>query len=222
MEKLFLSFLPIMLLFFCKPDDQAVKVALPVKNVIIKIDTLYQTKYYSLQDSTGSYTVSVYLNELNRGVFRYRYKGTNPLQLQIEAMQTVLNTVFKDTSLHINLHTFIWGALSKSAQNDFLMSKRLVLAAAKSDAWNKKTGKPFKGHENPFVLKLANQAQIYPELSTLFRKFGYKTKVSGVEKVFIQPAEKLHFWDEISGRANKNDKLPFDCQTWFSIEKAKN
>ncbi len=211
-----------MLLFFCKPDAPAVKGALPVKNVKIKIDTLYQSKYYSLQDSTGSYTVSVYLNELNRGVFRYRYKGTKPLQLQTKAMQTVLNTVFKDTSLHINLHTFIWGALSKSGHNDFLMSKRLALAAAQSDAWNKKTGKPFTGHENPFVLKLANHAQIYPELSTLFRKFGYKIEVSGVEKVFILPAEKLPFWDEISGQANRKDKLPFDCQTWFSIEKSKN
>jgi hypothetical protein len=222
MKTLFILPIIFFLIISCQQEKPNPPKSNPVLTVNIKLDSVYQEKHYTLKDSTGDYKFTVYLNDLNRGIIGYNYKGLSAIPQQTKPMYTLLKTIFQDSLLNFKIHTLVWGRLFKPANNDLLMSKRLALAATKSNAWNKKTGKPFAGHENAFVLNLANSAQIFPELRDLFNLLEYNIKVSGVEKVIIQTAAQLPFWDEISGKTHKNDKLPFDCQTWFSIEKAKN
>ncbi len=209
----------VFLLFFCQPDKPSKKLPEKIEPIHVEYDSVYQTKSYSLKDSSGSYTFVVYLSKPNKGIIGYRYNGYQPLSFQTGSMGLILKSIFKDSSLQVEFTTLQWGRLNSSTNRDLTLSKRLAIATAQSDAWNKKYGKPFKGHENEFIQKLANTGQIYPELVKLFAGFGYKIKVSGVEKVLVQQAHKMTFWNEISDQVSSDDKLPFDCQTWFTIER---
>lgn len=192
---------------------------IPQNQITVKYDSTYQTKQFMLKDTSGLYSFEVYLSDINKGIIRYRYVGNNPLKVQTISMALLLKHIFSDTSLKNEFTTLQWGRLNNSTNLDFTLSKRLIIAASLADGWNKKSGKPFKGHENSFVKDLANETQIYPELVRLFTRFGYTITISGVEKVLVQKAGKLSFWTSISEKVNGDEKLPYDCQTWFQIEK---
>jgi len=218
------SFFPLLLicvflLFFCHSEKPKKSALHPSHVVQVEYDSLLQTKSYSIKDSSGSHKFYVYLSNLNNGIIRYRYIGSSHLIQQIKPMSVILEFIFSDSSLHVDFNTLHWGALGNVSTQDYSMSRRLALAAAQSAEWNKISGKPLKGHENLFVQKIANNAVIYSELKGLFNGLGYKIEISGVEKVFIQQAKKLPFWDDISSQVNITDKLPYDCQTWFRIER---
>ena len=59
---------------------------------------------------------------------------------------------------------------------------------------------------------------IYPELRALFREYGRDIEMASVEKVLVLRAGQLPFFDRLQkGGALAGDKLPFDCQAWFTI-----
>ncbi|KAA3610176.1 MAG: hypothetical protein D8M58_06905 [Calditrichaeota bacterium] len=214
-----LFLISLLILCFCKsekPDTLKLDSSPPIK---VEVDSLYQTKYFSLSDSSDTYVIEVFLSDLNKGIMRYRYEGERQLSQQIKPIRNLLEHVFADSSISNEFTTLQWGSLIRSEKNDFIMAQRLAMAAAQSNKWNKSSGKPFQGHENTFVQIIANEQNIYPELTDLFNELGYKIEISGVEKVFIQTAVKLPFWENISGQVNENAKLPYDCQTWFKIVK---
>ncbi len=222
MKKHFLFLIgAVLLILHCKPDKRQDSPQIITNPVVIKNDSLFQTKSYSLNDSVGFITFEVYLSDLNKGIIRYRHKGAEPLNKQADSMKRILKTIFNDSTLNVEFSTLHWGRLNNSTNRDFTMAKRVALASANSDEWDKKSGKPFQGHANSFVQNLANSHKVYPELVNLFADFNYKIEVSGVEKVLVQQANKMPFWSEISDKVSSSDKLPFDCQTWFRIEKVK-
>jgi len=94
------------------------------------------------------------------------------------------------------------------------MSIRLALAAHKSPEWDAQRGEARNGDINGFVKDLANREMIYPELKELFGRVHQSIKVSCVEKVLVQRAEILPYFDQLKKRGVKaSDKLPFDCMT---------
>jgi hypothetical protein len=59
---------------------------------------------------------------------------------------------------------------------------------------------------------------IYPELKELFARFHKSITFSCAEKVLVQKAGELPFYEQLQQQGVKAaDKLPFDCMTWFSI-----
>jgi hypothetical protein len=69
-----------------------------------------------------------------------------------------------------------------------------------------------------YVVKLANQEQIYSELLQAFREHDRSIRVSHIEKVRVLPAAELPFWRRLEREGVKpTDRLPFDCMLWFSI-----
>ena len=152
---------------------------------------------YSLEDHSLSLTT--YETELNRHVLRLRSKSDLPLKVQVKIISKILNKVPKERQFR----TFFIGRLLKAFGTDKTMSERLSLAASQSPLWDKEKGRPRSGHENQCVKEIANQTMIYPELREMFAKHGYEIEVSGVEKVLIDP----------------QTKLPYDCQTWFSLSR---
>jgi len=68
------------------------------------------------------------------------------------------------------------------------------------------------------VRKLANEALIYAELLPVFSQSGLEIKLTSVEKVLVLPAGRLPFFEKLrEGGVRAPDRVPFDCQTWFSV-----
>jgi hypothetical protein len=152
---------------------------------------------YALEDNSISLTT--YETEINRHVLRLRSKSELPLKEQV----AIISTIFKKLPKERRFRTFFIGRLLNAFGTDKTMSERLSLAASQSPLWDKEKGRPQSGHENKFVKEIANQAIIYPELKEMFARHGYEIEVSSVEKILIDP----------------QTKLPYDCQTWFSLSK---
>jgi hypothetical protein len=98
----------------------------------------------------------------------------------------------------------------------------LALAAKRSADWDPVRGTPRSGDINGWVRKLANEAVIYAELRPVFREFGLDIHLATVEKVLVLKAKLLPFFDMLrEAGIQPDDKLPFDCQAWFSVRQHK-
>ena len=98
------------------------------------------------------------------------------------------------------------------------ISIRLALGAHRSSEWDARRGDARNGNINGFVKDLANREMIYPELKELFGRFHQNIQVAYVEKVLVQRADKLSYYDRLKKQGvQPSDRLPFDCMTWFTI-----
>ena len=79
-------------------------------------------------------------------------------------------------------------------------------------------GEAKSGDINGFVKDLANREMIYPELKELFGRFHQNIQIAYVEKVLVQRADQLPYYDLLKAQGvQASEKLPFDCMTWFAI-----
>ena len=100
------------------------------------------------------------------------------------------------------------------------MSQRLAIAARGSPNWNPSKGKVRAGDVNGFAKDLANERMIYPEIRDLFALYGWKVKITSVEKVLIGRAGKLPSFGALKSHGIRPaDALPFDFQMWFSVSR---
>jgi hypothetical protein len=119
------------------------------------------------------------------------------------------------------LRTLGWGRLYPDGARETTMAVRLALAGARSAEWDAARGAHRGGDVNGWVRKLANEALIYAELRPVFREAGLEIQVSDVEKVLALPAGQLKFFDKLrEGGVRERDRVPFDCQMWFSLRPA--
>jgi hypothetical protein len=154
------------------------------------------------------------------GVIKYWSQCALSLAEQLPLLEKICAEFFSKDKNAQAFRTLFWGRLAPDEARPGLqeMSLRLALAAYKSPGWDVKRGKPKNGDINGFVKDLANRENIYPELKELFERFHKSIKLSCAEKVLVQKAEKLPFFDQLKKEGIKAaDRLPFDCMTWFSI-----
>ncbi len=79
-------------------------------------------------------------------------------------------------------------------------------------------GAPRGGDINGWVRSLPNDARVYEELRPVFREYGLEIRLVAVEKVLVQRANLLRFFEKLREAGTRpEDKVPFDCQTWFSV-----
>ena len=98
------------------------------------------------------------------------------------------------------------------------MAVRLAAAALRSREWDRTRGVPRGGDINGWVRQLANEASIFEELRPVFQEAGLEIQLTSVEKVLVQQAGRLPFSDRLlEAGARRNDRVPFDCQAWFSV-----
>jgi hypothetical protein len=164
-------------------------------------------------------TVEWIARDVEPGVIKNRVECPFPLAEQILLMEK-LYAVFlqKDPNARV-LRTLFWGRLEpEESSGSWEMAFRLALGAYKSPGWDARRGKPKNGDYNGFVKDLANGEMIYPELKALFEGFNRNIKFSCAEKVLVEKAGKLPFFEALKPHGVKaEDILPFDCMTWFSI-----
>ena len=163
--------------------------------IIVRYNSDVKETIYTLEDNSISLTT--YDTEINEHILRLRSKSELPLKEQVAIISRILKKVPKERQFR----TFFIGRLIDAFGADKTLSERLSSVAAQSPLWDKAKGRPRTGHENQCVKEIANQAMIYPELREMFAKHGYEIQVASVEKVLIDP----------------QTKLPYDCQTWFSL-----
>ena len=173
---------------------------------------------YSLGDAACGLSLTVYQSAINRGIVAVRSQCVLSWQRQLSLFAKGLAKVLEDEKQTRTFRALSWGRLAPDQRVPQEMSYRLALAAFESPLWDKKRGRAKTGHENKFVMELADKANIYRELKLIFEALNLSLRFSSAEKVLVMEAEKLPFFDALKMHGvQAKDRLPFDCQTWFSV-----
>jgi len=153
-----------------------------------------------------------YSSEVNRGVIKQETECPLPLQALMPVIRGLLQAVTE--SELSSFHTLYYGSLEDSKE----MSARLALAARRSTLWDRKAGRPVSGSVNDFVVRIANDEGIYPELKVAFASFQRSLKLSSCEKVFVGRADQLPFYEDLKNQGTAPDeRLPYGGLVWFSV-----
>jgi hypothetical protein len=199
--------------------DSATAPAKP--EVLVKADTDLGEFSYTISEGACTIKWTLYASGINRGVLTHRASGKTPLLDQVALMESLLERILNDYPGPDSLRAFYWGRLAPDFTGCTDMSLRLALAAGQSPSWNRRSGKPFKGHPNHFVAVTAEQQRIHAELADLFHRHGRQLSVSDVEKVLVAKAATLPCYPALKTHGVQPDeKLPFDCQLWFAVKPA--
>jgi hypothetical protein len=186
--------------------------------VVVKHDPENRETDFTIVSGDCRITWTVYKTEANRGVFRHRSDCGLTLAEQAPLVGKVLRKVMATGVEAAGLRTLSWGRLCPDGARDTTMPARLALAAKRSAEWDAARGAPRSGDVNGWVRKLANEALIYAELLPVFSQSGLEIKLTSVEKVLVLPAGRLPFFEKLrEGGVRAQDRVPFDCQTWFSV-----
>ncbi len=186
--------------------------------VSVKHDSRSRETAYTATLGDCSIVWTTFETDINRHVIRSRVDCGLALREQVPLIGMLLNKVMSGAPAPPGYRTLDWGRLLPDGAKDATMSLRLALAAKRSVEWDVSKGEPRNGDINGWVRRLANEALIYPELLTVFRQSGLEVRLSAVEKVLVLPAQKLPFYADLRARGVRaSDKLPFDCQAWFSM-----
>jgi hypothetical protein len=189
--------------------------------VTVERDTALGEIRYSMAKGGCRITWTAHTTEINRNVIRHRAECELPLAEQVPLLAKLLRRVMESGTDPSQFQTLSWGRIYPDGPQDSTLAVRLALAAKNSEEWDAARGVSRGGDVNGFVRKLANDQLIYPELRALFREYGLDIELASVEKVLVLPAGRLPFFDRLQkGGAQAGDKLPFDCQAWFSIRGA--
>ena len=187
-------------------------------DVLVEHDSELRETNYTVAAGDCRIFWTVYGSETNRGVIRHRSDcGLTPGE-QAPLIAKVLRKVMETKVEVAQFRTLSWGRLYPDGARDATMAVRLALAAKRSAEWDAARGAPRGGDINGWVRKLANDALIYEELRPVFREVGLEIRLASVEKVLVLQAGGLPFFEKLrAGGAQARDKLPFDCQAWFSV-----
>jgi hypothetical protein len=176
---------------------------------------------YTIAAGDCRITWTVFRTEANRGVIRHRADCGLPLAGQAPLIRQVLRKILRTDAAAAEFRALMWGRLYPDGAREATMAARLALAAKRSPEWDAAKGAPRDGDPNGCVRKLANEAMIYRELQPVFAQAGLEIRLTSVEKVLVEEAARLAFFRDLrAAGARPGDKLPFDCQVWFSVRKA--
>lgn len=209
--------LPCALMPACTGGPPPEAVVTPKDDVLVEDNSRLQESTYSVAAGDCRISWTVYRSEINRGVIlQHADCGLAPAS-QAALIAKLLHRVM-GTEGGAQFRTLSWGRLHPDGPRDATMAVRLALAAKRSAGWDALRGAPRSGDINGWVRTLANDALIYEELRSVFRESGLEIRLAAVEKVLVLPAGELPFFARLhEGGAQARDKLPFDCQVWFSV-----
>lgn len=213
------------LLFFASfsPDIDATPPAQPGQ---AGIDPPAVTVERSSNDNATTYSISQpgcriewIARNAEVGVIKLWSECSLPLLKQMPLIEMIYAEFLRTDSNARSLRMLFLGEIDPNAATGARdMSIRLALAAHKSSGWDARRGDARNGDENGFVKDIANREMIYPELKELFGRFHQNIHVAFVEKVLVQRADQLPYYDLLKAQGvQASEKLPFDCMTWFTI-----
>lgn len=182
-------------------------------------DTAAREAHFAIVERDCRISWTVYRSEANRGVIRHWADCGQALGEQARLIGEVLQKM-RMTGAGTEFRTLSWGRLHPDGARDVTMPLRLAQAALESAEWDSAKGRPRSRDINGFIRALANDAVIYRELRPVFERAGLEISVASVEKVLVLPAGRLPFYEALKkAGVRAEQKLPFDCQTWFSVRR---
>lgn len=188
--------------------------------IIVHQDTQTRETSYTISSGDCRMTWVVYQTDLNRGVIRHRPDCGLPFAEQALLIGKLLVKVMASDEAAGDFRTLSWGRMYPDGARDATMAARLASAAKRSKEWDAAKGRPTGGDANGWVRNLANEAAIYRELEEVFHRSGLDIRLSGVEKVLVLEAGRLPFIEELRAEGvQAGDRVPFDCQAWFSVKR---
>ena len=187
-------------------------------------DSTYKQLVYEIVGESCKTSMIVYAEgNTNKGGISHRTTCAWPLTNNLFQYQKLLERMFNDITYHYLIDSVTWISWGRLGENATEMSLRLAIESNQSPVWDAKRGKVKTGYINNFVKKLSNEKEIYKELKELFASYEIEIKVSSIEKVLISRADRLDYFEELKKIGIRaSDILPFDCQTWFSLERKGN
>lgn len=199
-----------------------------VKKNIKKSDNLYIEKIgtYSLEkDGCAIYWEVSLDRESQKITLTARQpmgmKCTYPFVKQLPFHRKIFNEIFKDWKKN-RFQTLFIGPFSR-IEPAMTWNIRIAAASADSSDWED-WRKNYPNHSsgkfiNQIFVELANQADVYKELKSLFKEFGLKIELNAVEKVFAGKVRDLPFSQELQSKGLKDDlRLIYDAGIiYFSI-----
>jgi len=186
--------------------------------VPVQIDHAAGESAYSV--SRGPCRIEWSIRSVEAHLVHHRAECSLPVKEQMPLIESLMREVLEGSAGPERLRTLFWGRIYPDGEPDTTLAFRLALAAHRSPHWDSVRGRPENGDPNGFVRSLANEAMIYPELRDAFRSFGLEIRVMSVEKVLIQRAAALPFYDRLAPNGVRPaDRLPIDGMTWFSISR---
>ena len=191
--------------------------AAAVSPVTIEHDSQWNATIYKI--SGRDCTIEWIARNSEIGVIKQSAECAVSLSEQVPLLERICKQFFSKDKNAQAFRTLFWGRLEPDTPNGSReLSLRLALAAHQSPGWDAKRGRPKNGDINGFIRDLANREMIYPELKELFARFHKSITFSCAEKVLVQKAGELPFYEQLQQQGVKAaDKLPFDCMTWFSV-----
>lgn len=150
--------------------------------VAVKSNPEYHETTYSIVEGDGQFSITTYQTDLNKDVMTYR-SSAQAINQQLETLYDLFKAVKKrEGRLPPTLYWY-----NHQSYPEFY---RRVKSAAKGKMSAEQ------------IIKLANNNQLFFELEALLTHMGYSLKVSGVEKILLEP----------------QTKLPYDFMLWFRLE----
>jgi hypothetical protein len=187
--------------------------------VVVERDTARRETTYKISSGSCRISWTVYESEVNRGVVRHRSDCGLTLGEQAPLIGKLLRKALEFRDDAASFRTLTWGRLYPDDAREVTLPLRLALAAKRSTDWDPVRGVPRGGDINGWIRKLANEALIYKELRPVFEASGLEIRLAAVEKVLVQRAKLLPFFPMLrEAGVQPEDKVPFDCQTWFSVQ----
>jgi|SRR3989339_486402 len=161
--------------------------------VDVRVNPDYQETTYAIIKDGHEFKMVAAQTELNKDVMVYSSNAVS-IQTQLPPLKTLLSEVQKKEK---KMRSTLYWQTTKSYPEFFA---RMSDAAQKYPAWSRRSG---HGNDNELMVKIANENQVYPELTELFSSLGYTVKVASVEKVI----------------ADSITEMPIDFMLWFRVEK---
>jgi hypothetical protein len=203
----------------CRQGEQPEAHGQHEQGVVVKPDAAMQETTYEISSGSCRLSWTVYQSEVNRGVVRHRSDCALTLREQAPLIGKLLHKVMDSPDDAAGFRTLSWGRLYPDEAREITLPLRLALAARKAPDWDPVRGAPRGGDINGWIRKLANEALIYDELRPVFGESGLEIRLAAVEKVLVQRAEFLPFFPALrDAGVQPGDKVPFDCQAWFSVQ----
>jgi len=189
--------------------------------VVVERNPELRETVYTISAGDCRISWTVHGSEANRGVVRHRSDCGLALAEQAPLIGKLLRKMMESGTDAKELRTLSWGRLYPDEARDLTLSLRLAMAAKRSADWDPARGMPRGGDINGWVRTLANEGSIYDELRQVFREAGLRIDLAAVEKVLVKEAKVLPFFDTLRAIGTQpDDRVPFDCQAWFSVRPA--
>lgn len=145
-----------------------------------------------------------------------------PLEAYAEVWRQVLATAIDESGFVGSRIHLAWGRIASPESDSMapVMSRRLANAVRKDSRWDSKRATAVDGDLNALVRELARPNQLFPELVRVAGSLGFSVDTEHIEKVLVGTPEQ---WPrDGAGEFNAQEKLPYDAQVVFVLNRLSN